>query len=578
MAAALRGDFLLQLLHVGDNAHRLLSLQDRDPASPAHGCFHYAYWRDKTSIFPDARFQEAAPALALLSLEMFDELRDARAWPDKQTLLDAFRSGVGNLGQQQYPEGCYDEWYKGERGFAATAFTTHAFGFAALVLGDRLSPADRASLVAILSRAAHWLAARDDVVKINHEVVAAAALAVMWKLTGEARWLTAARHKLAVSLAHRDAEGWFHELGGADLGYASLVLDYLMIYHKLTGDDCAEEAAIRLLMFLAPHLGQDMTVSAEAGTCRNSYVGQIGFLLLATRSETARSVCAALARMSESTARIGAYLSDDLRLVRWAVLPILAAMMAEGEGGPGTSDVPVADWSPQGWTIHAHAGLAAFHREGVHLHASVAGGGALRIFHDGRPAIEHLPPEVRVGNVLSTAAIYDNRRTIDQTDTGIAFTLDLREARYFFPGFTQRLILHFGSTTPRTSRWMRALVDRVRLKKQSAVNQSASSAAAGGGRYTLHRSIAIDGKVVRVIDILRDAKGSLRGSMVALRLAGKGRALRSVMPHFADAFEVTFGATFDLPRDAATFEVQARSGDETTVASSSQTTSAAAEP
>ena len=44
---------------------------------------------------------------------------------------------------EQYPEGCYDEWYKGERGFAVTAFTTVAYGLAALLLDDGLDARDR---------------------------------------------------------------------------------------------------------------------------------------------------------------------------------------------------------------------------------------------------------------------------------------------------------------------------------------------------------------------------------------------------------------------------------------------------
>ena len=190
---ALRGDFLQQLLHVGDNAHRLLAMQDSDPGSPSYGCFHYAYWRDKTSEFPDARFQEAGAALALLSLEAFDPYRRQRGWPEPATLMSAFSAAILSLSRQQYASGAYDEWYKGERGFAAAAFTTHAFGTAALQLGDRLSSNDRRLLGEVLSRASNWLSERDDVVKANHEIVAAAAFAVMWKLTGEDRWLAAFR-------------------------------------------------------------------------------------------------------------------------------------------------------------------------------------------------------------------------------------------------------------------------------------------------------------------------------------------------------------------------------------------------
>ena len=86
------------------------------------------------------------------------------------------------------------------------------------------------------------------------------------------------------------------ELAGADLGYGHLILDQLMLYEWIIEDGEARRAASRLLEFLVPHLHPDMTVSAEGGTCRNQYVGQIGFLLL-REDRSARAVVAALSSM-----------------------------------------------------------------------------------------------------------------------------------------------------------------------------------------------------------------------------------------------------------------------------------------
>ncbi len=84
--------------------------------------------------------------------------------------MAAFSAGLANLAKEQYPEGCYDEWYKGERGFAVTAFTTVAYGLTALLLDDGLGARDRDLLTRTLKRAAQWLSRRDDSVKINHEL------------------------------------------------------------------------------------------------------------------------------------------------------------------------------------------------------------------------------------------------------------------------------------------------------------------------------------------------------------------------------------------------------------------------
>src|SRR5206468_64552 len=105
--------------------------QDRNSASPTYGCFHYAYWRDKTSEFPDVRFQEAGATLALLTLPAFDRGRQEGRLASKEVLYGAFSAALCHLERQQYPEGCFDEWYKGERGFAATEFPVIAYCMAA---------------------------------------------------------------------------------------------------------------------------------------------------------------------------------------------------------------------------------------------------------------------------------------------------------------------------------------------------------------------------------------------------------------------------------------------------------------
>ena len=92
-----------------------------------------------------------------------------------------------------------------------------------------------------MPQAAQWLSRRDDTVKINHQIAAAAALAAVWRLTGEERWHRAAKRKLEVSLAHQSEEGWFSELGAVDLGYAS-VPAFSHAFRQVTGKTPTEFA------------------------------------------------------------------------------------------------------------------------------------------------------------------------------------------------------------------------------------------------------------------------------------------------------------------------------------------------
>ena len=310
----LTGDYREQAEFVVNSAWRLLSLQDDNALSPSYGCFHYAYWRDKTSEFPDARFQEAGATLGLLSLPFFDSARQAGRLAPSSELYRAFSAGLGNLAHQQYPEGCFDEWYKGERGFAATEFTIIAYGLAARMMGSAVSPADRALLCAVAEKAGRWLAERDDRVKANHEAAAAAALALVWELTGDASFKTAARRKLDDTLARQHAEGWFPEIGGMDLGYCSVLLDYVMIYTLVTRDQAALPSMERLFKFMLPLIHPDGTISPEMGLCLNPYVSRLGIGLLSQNLRAARSLVTAMQSSAVGTEGLRPTLSDDLRL------------------------------------------------------------------------------------------------------------------------------------------------------------------------------------------------------------------------------------------------------------------------
>ena len=254
-----------------------------------------------------------------------------------------------------------------------------------------------------MKRAAQWLSQRDDTVKINHEIAAAAALAAVWRLTGEERWHRAAEHKIEVCLAHQSEEGWFSELGGADLGYSSVALDYLMIYWRLTGDDRAAFAASRLLEFLVPHLHPDLTAAAEAGICRNAYVGQIGFLLL-DGHPLAQAVGGRMATLADSAKRTRPYLDDDLRLCRWGILPVLAALLASPPD-PAETPAEFARCYAPGWTVHKIAGLAAYRRDDLHIYAPVAGGAVTRVYRGERLILEDLGLHLRDGDKIFAVRI-----------------------------------------------------------------------------------------------------------------------------------------------------------------------------
>ena len=500
--AKVGSDLRFQADYVIDSSWRLMAMQDTHPLSPSRGSFHYAYWRDKTSEFPDARFQEAGATLGLLSLPAFDGERAAGRLASSENLYRAFAAALVNWERQQYPEGPFDEWYKGERGFAATEFTTVAFCLAARLLGDRLHSDDRVRLTRIVRCAASWLANRDDQIKANHEAAAAAALALASEMIGDKSMLRAARCKLDDTLARQHPEGWFPEVGGMDLGYCSVLLDYVMIYCLVTGDDYAVSAMRRLFDFMLPLIHPDGTISAEMGLCLNPYVSRLGLGLLSAHHPPCASVLAYFAEHTPGVDGLRPYLADDLRLVRWSHLPLVSILLADRFAVEPSNAHDFAHSMPSGWTVAQAAGVCAYHDGDLHLYCSPAGGGIVRVYRGDALVYEDPTPWLENPDTCYCLAGYAPARLVSCCPDGFRIHARLGKARFMFPGFFSRVVLRLAATTAIGSRLLRAAIDALRRKRRTAANQSAAPITNENSPYVLERHVTVNGGIVQVTDWL----------------------------------------------------------------------------
>lgn|SRR6185437_11858827 len=176
-------------------------------------------------------------------------------------------------------------------------------------------------------------------------------------------------------------------------------------------------------------------------------------------------------RRSDSAKRIRPYLDDDLRLCRWGILPVLAALLA---GPPDLTESPTAFarcYTP-GWTVHKTAGLAAYHRDDLHLYAPFAGGAVARIYRGERLILEDLGLHIRDGDKTFAVRDYNSDRPLRMTGSGVSTSISFGEAQYLFPSFLQRLLLRAGSMIPASSKLTRSLIDRYRIRRGTAANQS----------------------------------------------------------------------------------------------------------
>jgi hypothetical protein len=146
-------DFESQVLFVVQSVPRMLKQVELDPTSPMFGCAHLAYWRDKTSDVADMRRQEIMLTLALLYTNDYPQ-SDLRGNEHLRSVVEALLSFWC---RNQYSDGSLDEWDKGERAFAAAAFTCHALARTLFVMEENLNSDLKVLAQQRLIRVAEWL-------------------------------------------------------------------------------------------------------------------------------------------------------------------------------------------------------------------------------------------------------------------------------------------------------------------------------------------------------------------------------------------------------------------------------------
>lgn len=492
-------DFDAQAAFVVSSVPRLLAQIDDDPLSPTWGCAHLAYWRDKTSDVCDMRRQEAMLTLALISR---GDYPGAEAWKDSPVLDAAVSALLTYWCRARYSDGSLDEWYKGERAYAAAAFTTYAVARTLEVFTGRLPSGLAEEARTALRRTAGWLMGRDDLFKTNHQAVGAGAMAWAARVLGEPAFAARAREKLAAIIAVQRPEGWFPEVGRTDPGYTFLTVEYAALAMEALGDWSQAEPFRRAMEAACAWVHPDLTLGAEYGVCRNPYVSRIAALMMAGHSSHAAWLAGAFADSDTGFAGLKPTLADDLRLSRWGYQPLVAWDLARRfQPSPSATPVPLATAFPADAIDHG-AGLArlGFH-EGAAVFAACAGG-LLRLFGGDAGTETDFGYALRLeGGGYATNLAYNPHLRYVQDDGALSVKAPIAEVRKFFPPYWARIVLRLACSTAWSSRLTRRMIDVIRKTKSTAINQSSGNLSTKSP-WTLERTVVRrDGELV-VSDVL----------------------------------------------------------------------------
>lgn len=251
---------------------RLLSLLDRNPYSVTYGCFDRSFWHNKLTDFPSARFQEACLTLVLLYKHSFKN----NPYYQNLKLKTWALASLDFWAKTQSANGSYSEWYPHEQSFVATAFSLYAATETLLALKQQ--PSD--SLLKAIVKAANWLAKQPLGQVSNQQAGSILALHNVYLITKQAQYREASQKKLTYLLSTQTKEGWFPEYNGADIGYSSVLLDYLAKYYQKTKAKKVLSALTKLEQFLAYFSHPNLTFGGDYGSRNTQYLLPDGLAIL----------------------------------------------------------------------------------------------------------------------------------------------------------------------------------------------------------------------------------------------------------------------------------------------------------
>lgn len=264
------------------NLPRFLSQLDRDAHSPTFGCFDRDFWHYKMRDFSSVVLQQGMLVLEVLHDYSHDSNTLYR-YPLARTWADAC---LHFWLSRQRRCGAFEEYFPFEAGYPPTAFSLYAIG---VCLRRRVQPLDP-PLARGIQKAVDWLLAHQEHQALNQEAAGLAALALLADIPGIQVDPQVLGARLDAFFAAQDAEGWFPEYGGADIGYLSVTLDCLWDYYEATGDNRAMTAMDRAVGFIAvmlPVAGQPPVMTNSRNT---NYVVPYGLIRLAAQNPMAKRI------------------------------------------------------------------------------------------------------------------------------------------------------------------------------------------------------------------------------------------------------------------------------------------------
>ncbi len=312
-------------------ARMAFGMWNRDPASPSYGSFDRPWWGWKFKDFSDATLQYAV-RLAVPYAERRGAQTPIGEW------LEAWVEFIASI---QHRDGSLDQAYPYERtpgvifDVLSTSIEIHG--------SPHLSEPSRQSLGRVIEKAAGFSLRTDERHGeiANHLAQYAYELAVYARFASSPAAAGAASRYIErlLSLFDQD-EGWFREYEGADPGYQTRTLRYLVKLAGCPGHEGLWDVAARAGEFLAEVIMPDGSIHPMLGTRSTGILYPSGIEALANRYPARFSGVAARIRNAWDRGLVplpstldfanAIRLGDDAREAALAMRPLTATEVETG--------------------------------------------------------------------------------------------------------------------------------------------------------------------------------------------------------------------------------------------------------
>jgi hypothetical protein len=374
---------------------KVLSSLDRDSDSPTFGSFDRHYWHLKIHNFSSAVVQQGA----LLLLACYQNDFEGNEYFHNVLIREWIEGALAYWARIQNHDGSYDEYWKGEGSFPATAFSTFAATEIALALGTK-----DARIYSALKRSINFLARRTETFAANQEIASTAAVYNMFLLTKEKMYRTISESKIR-NLQHlQTSDGFFPEHGGADMGYSFVALEYLAILYERTGKDDIRDMCNKLILFLSFFTHPDGTIGGSYASRGTTYFMPGGLESCSGFNLLCPSMLDRL-----NNARGKTFIPpgiDERYLLHFFSLSLTRAL---------TQYIPkkkteLLPYEQSASKLFPKANLYILNKKPVHLTISLFKGGAYKLYIDGHFMLEDTGYRIRKGNRVFLTEIGEGYR------------------------------------------------------------------------------------------------------------------------------------------------------------------------